>query len=68
MRYTVLETSHWSSDLHVHEMTGGFTDRILSGNIKAFFARDCWDYRTEVARKYGRVSLLPAMLGVGELV
>ena len=52
----------------MHEMNGGFTDRILSGNIKAFFARDCWDYRTEVARKYGRVSLLPAMLGVGELV
>ncbi|KAI0717433.1 cytochrome P450 [Cerioporus squamosus] len=34
-----------------------------SGNLKAFFARDCWDYRAEIARKYGRVSLLPGMLG-----
>ncbi|RPD79156.1 cytochrome P450 [Lentinus tigrinus ALCF2SS1-7] len=34
-----------------------------SGNLKAFFARDCWDYRTEIARKYGRVSLFPGMLG-----
>lgn len=49
-------------------MNGGFANRMFPGNIKAFFARDCWDYRTEVARKYGRVSLLPAMLGVGELV
>ena len=32
--------------------------------MKDFLARDCWEYRTQNARKYGRVSKLHGLFGV----
>lgn len=38
--------------------------RSYVGNLKEFFDRDCWDYRAEYARQYGRVAKLHGMFGV----
>ena len=35
-----------------------------AGNLKEFFDRDCWDYRAEYARQYGRIAKLHGMFGV----
>ncbi|KAI0764992.1 cytochrome P450 [Fomes fomentarius] len=36
---------------------------FLSGNLKLFFTRHCWDYREQIFRKYGRISLLHGPFG-----
>lgn len=39
-----------------------------AGNMKEYFAPDCWDYRDELGRKYPRVALLHGMFGVCSLL
>ena len=37
---------------------------VSPGNLQQYIARQCWDFREEIQRKYGRVVLLHGLFGV----
>ncbi|KAM5544699.1 hypothetical protein V8D89_001597 [Ganoderma adspersum] len=59
--WIVLRFRGWKSVLH--NLPGPPSAPWLIGNLKEFFDRDCWDYRAEYARQYGRVAKLHGMFG-----
>ncbi|KAI0701728.1 cytochrome P450 [Earliella scabrosa] len=36
---------------------------VIGGNLQQYIARQCWDFREEIQRKYGRVVLLHGLFG-----